>query len=143
LSFSAWTGPKFSVGGIALKRRRVKWFPARFAYDAPDGSVIEMQPAGLDPIPNIWIDGVKTQVGRPLDNLEKVLCYLPLLSSLGVCGGFIPILIAVIGTTTNFNIMRSDRPRGQRIGLAILTSVLAFVLSMVIVIAILSNLGDL
>jgi hypothetical protein len=131
---SVWTGPKVIVNGQKIKAKRHKWFPAQFSYPMPDGGTLLLQPNGLDPVPKVWMDGAAVQLARPLDTVEKVLCYLPLASIVASCGGgWLIFLLSFIAVTANFSIMRSERPRNQRLLLAGLISGLVIAVTLALI----------
>jgi hypothetical protein len=143
---SVWTGFKVLVNGQKIKAKREKWFPAQFSYPIPDGSTLLMQANGLDPVPKVWLNGAEVQLAQPLDGLEKFLCYLPLGSIIASCGGgWLIFLLSFIAVTANFSIMRSERPRNQRLILAGVVGglTIAIALALVAVIFGLAFLGEL
>jgi hypothetical protein len=131
---SVWTGFKVLVNGQTIKGKRAKWFPAQFTYPMPDGSALLMQANSLDPVPKVWMDGAEIQLARPLDNVEKFLVYLPLGSIIASCGGgWLIFLFAFMAISANFSIMRSERPRNQRLLLAGLIGGLVIAIALALV----------
>ena len=139
VSKSFWTGkPTVWVNGkLAEKAGDLS---RAFLIPIADGTVkkLEVDRGGIDYIPRVYIDGERIEIARKLKLYELIIGGVPIL--LLFLGGALGALCGVIGTITNYKVLRSEKSNTYKIlsitGITVLSFIanviLAFIFNLII-----------
>ena len=142
LDTGTWWSGAFLIedGKRAPRAKRRGWVVLHRNDGKPIEARIRGRAMGLDPVPNVEVDGEVVSIEPPLQWYQWLWIALPVL--LVFVGGALGVVVGTVAASVNARLLRAERPPQLRYGLSALVSLGAVALFVVGTIALRIALGQ-